>query len=193
MKKTVLFVLAIAFVAMSFNRTTPVEDIYKVDVTNSILKWKGYKPTGSHVGTIALISGKLEMKGDKVKGGSFTADLATIKEDKGSKRLEGHLKSKDFFEVETFQTATFEITGTNTNDGQLFVNGNMTIKGITKAISFPAKISKNENTITLTSDTFQINRADFNVTFKSKTFFNNLKDKFINDDFDFQVTIVASK
>ena len=193
MKKTVLFIMAIAFVGMSFTKTNPIADVYKVDVESSTLTWKGYKPTGSHIGTITLISGELEMKGKKIKGGNFVADVTTIKDSEGNKRLEGHLKSKDFFEVETFPIASFEITGTNTNDGQLYVNGNMTIKGITKSMSFPVEISKSGNELTLKSETFKINRADFNVQYKSKTFFNNLKEKFINDEFDFQVTIVANK
>ena len=193
MKKTVLFIMAIAFVGMSFTKTNPIADVYKVDAESSTLTWKGYKPTGSHIGTITLISGELEMKGKKIKGGNFVADVTTIKDSEGNKRLEGHLKSKDFFEVETFPIASFEITGTNTNDGQLYVNGNMTIKGITKSMSFPVEISKSGNELTLKSESFKINRADFNVQYKSKTFFNNLKEKFINDEFDFQVTIVANK
>jgi len=69
----------------------------------------------------------------------------------------------------------------------------MTIKGITKKIKFPASISNSDEAITIASETFQINRAEFNVKYKSKTFFNDLKDKFVNDEFDLQVTIVAKK
>ena len=194
MRKMGILVLTIAFISMSFvNPITGVDAKLNVDVASSKIIWKGYKPTGSHVGTIDLISGDLEVKGDKIKGGSFSADMSTIKESKGNARFENHLKSKDFFEIETFPTSTFEITGSKKKDEKTIITGNLTIKGITKEISFPASISENDSSVTLTSETFQVNRADFHVKFKSKTFFNDLKDKFINDDFDLQVTIVAQK
>ena len=73
------------------------------------------------------------------------------------------------------------------------VTGTMTIKGISKEITFPAKVNLTADSVTLTSETFQINRAEFNVKYKSKSFFNDLKEKFVNDEFDLQVTIVAKK
>ncbi len=194
MKKIGILGLALAFVSMSFvNPGTGVDGKLSVDVSSSIITWKGYKPTGSHIGTINLISGDLEVNGDKIKGGYFSVDMSTIKESKGNARFENHLKSKDFFEIETFPTSTFEITSSKKKEGKTYITGNLTIKGITKEISFPASVSENDTSVTLTSETFQINRADFHVKFKSKTFYNDLKDKFINDDFDLQVTIVAKK
>lgn len=194
MKKIGILMLTIAFISMSFVNPTPeVDGKLNVDVASSKITWKGYKPTGSHVGTIDLISGELEVKDDKIKGGSFSVDMSTIKESKGNARVENHLKSADFFEMETFSTSTFEITNSKKKDGKTIITGKLTIKGITKEISFPAAISENDSSVTLTSETFQVNRADFNVKFKSKTFFDNLKDNFINDDFDLQVTIVANK
>ena len=69
----------------------------------------------------------------------------------------------------------------------------MVIKGISKEISFPAVVSITENSVSLKSETIKINRADFNIKYKSKSFFNNLKEKFINDEFDIQVTLVANR
>jgi polyisoprenoid-binding protein YceI len=119
--------------------------------------------------------------------------MSTIKHNDGSAKLEGHLKNADIFHVSVFATAKFDITKTEAKGAKIQVTGNMTIKGITKQITFPATLAVNKDNVTLTSDTFQINRADFNVKYNSKTFFSDLKDKFINDDFDFQVTIVAKK
>ncbi|WP_298288684.1 YceI family protein [uncultured Lutibacter sp.] len=192
MKKTGILLLVVTFVSMSF--TNPIQK-YNVDVENSTITWKGYKPTGSHEGTIKLQSGSLIKAGGVISEGVFTADMTSIKDADGSARLEGHLKSADFFEVETFPTATFKISNVTTNDtsNKAWITGEMTIKGITKEIKFPATISNSDETITITSETFQINRAEFNVKYKSKTFFNDLKDKFVNDEFDLQVTIVAKK
>jgi polyisoprenoid-binding protein YceI len=194
MKKLGSFLIAFALVTISHaNPTKPIQK-YNVDIAKSSITWKGYKPTGSHEGTISLQSGNLTTDKETIVEGVFTADMASIKDTDGSARLEGHLKSADFFEIETFPTATFKITNVKTDDeNKTWITGEMTIKGITKELTFPATVSTNANTVTLTSETFQINRADFNVKYKSKTFFNDLKDKFVNDEFDLQVTIVATK
>lgn len=194
MKKTGILILAIALIAMSFTSPIkPVTNTLDVDVTNSTITWKGYKPTGSHNGTIMLQSGNLEMDGVNLVGGTFTVNMASIKDADGSAKLEGHLKSADFFEVETFTTSVFKITEVELEAGKAQITGNMTIKGITKEISFSAEISETDDKVSLVSETFQINRADFNIKYKSKTFFNDLKDKFVNDDFDLQVSLVAKK
>ncbi len=194
MKKSKIILFAMAFAAFSFvSQSAFAQDNFKVTVENSNLNWKGYKPNGDHTGTITLASGNISLKNNKLTGGSFVADMSTIKDTDGSAKLEGHLKSEDFFEVAAFPTAKFDITKIENKGTKIHVTGNMTIKGITKQITFPAALAVNKDNVTLTSDTFQINRADFNVKYKSKTFFNDLKDKFVNDDFDFQVTIVAEK
>ena len=194
MKKSKLLLFAMAFVAFSFvNQSLFAQDNFKVSVENSKLTWKGYKPTGDHTGTITLASGNIILTGNKLTGGSFVADMGTIKDVDGSAKLEGHLKSADFFDIAVYPTSKFEITKSEIKESKMHITGNMTIKGITKQITFPATLAVNKDNVTLTSDTFQINRADFNVKYNSKTFFDNLKDKFINDEFDFQVTIVAKK
>ena len=194
MKKSKIILFALAVAAFSFfGQSAYAQDNFKVSVENSKLSWKGYKPTGAHTGATTLASGYIAVKNNKLTGGSFVTDMSTIKESDGNAKLEGHLKSEDFFDVAVFPTSKFEITKSEIKAGKIQVTGNMTIKGITKQIAFPATLAVNKDNVTLTSDTFQINRADFNVKYKSKTFFNDLKDKFVNDEFDFQVTIVATK
>ncbi|UMB60131.1 YceI family protein [Lutibacter sp. A80] len=191
--KKIRILVSIAFIVMSFTAVSAQEK-YEVAAESSTITWKGYKPTGSHNGTIALESGFLSMQGKYIAGGTLTANMTSIKDADGSAKLEGHLKSKDFFEVETFPTAKFAISEVEMDEnGAAIIKGNITIKGITKEISFSGEVSKTANSVTLKSAVFSINRADFNVKFKSKSFFNDLKDKFINDEFDLQVTIVANK
>ncbi|MDP3314305.1 YceI family protein [Lutibacter sp.] len=191
MKKIGLLIITIAFVSMAFT-TAKKENITKTsNVTSSTIKWKGYKPTGSHSGTIQLASGKLEIDGEKLKGGSFVADMSTIKDDDGNARLEGHLKNQDFFEVDKYPTSTFVITSVSNIGSKTMVTGDLTIKDVTKSITFPATVEVKSGVATLTSDTFKINRAHFNVKYQSKSFFDDLKDKFVDDDFDLQVIIVA--
>lgn len=198
MKKSGILILAIALITMSF--TNPIKfgkNSLNVDVSSSTITWKGYKPTGSHNGTIMLQTGTLEMDGENLVGGSFTVEMSSIKDADGSAKLEGHLKSADFFDVDTFTISTFKITEVAENgeeeEGLVIVTGEMTIKGITKEISFSAEVSKTEDSVVFESENFQINRADFNVKYMSKSFFDNLKDKFVNDEFDLQVKLVAKK
>ncbi len=194
MKKSGILALSLVLVLMSF--TNPIVKVTKsvsIDIENSLINWKGYKPTGSHEGTILFNSGTIELEDEKILGGSFEVAMATLKDADGSKRLEGHLKAKDFFEVEVFPTSQFEITNVKEEEGKSIITGNMVIKGISKEISFPAMVSITENSVSLKSETIKINRADFNIKYKSKSFFNNLKEKFINDEFDIQVTLVANR
>ena len=192
MKITRIFTIAIALLTVSTALNAQESASFKADAASSTINWKGYKPTGSHEGTIELQAGNLMMDGDAITG-SFVVNMSSLKDADGSAKLEGHLKSKDFFEIEVFATSKFEITGTEMKDGKLHVTGNLTIKDVTKEITFSATIAKGDGMVTLTSETFQINRADYNIQYKSKSFFNNLKEKFINDEFDLQVSIVAKK
>lgn len=157
-----------------------------VDVTASVLNWKGTKPLGAHNGTVALKSGNLDVKNGTIIGGVFVVDLTTIKNldmagSDGAGKIEGHLKGADFFDVEKFPTAKFTITSVKINGGKLAVTGNLQIKDVTKSITIPAIITKEKDVTVFTSEVFNINRADFNVKYGSKSFFDNLKDKFIDD------------
>jgi polyisoprenoid-binding protein YceI len=192
MKIKSFFKIAIMLLALSTTLNAQEVAILTADVASSTISWKGYKTMGSHEGTIELQSGNLMMDGDAITG-SFIAKMSTIKHAGGNAKLEKHLKSKDFFDIEVFTTSKFEITGTEKKDEKLYVTGNLSIKDITKEITFPAAITKGDGMVTLTSETFQINRVDYNIQYKSKNFLNNLKEKFIKDEFDLKVSIVVKK
>jgi len=194
MKKTGFLLVAVAFITMSFvNVNSNVEEMYTVDIESSEINWKGYKPTGSHTGTIMLQNGSITMEGDELKGGSFVVAMSSIKDADGSAKLEGHLKNEDFFEVEVYATSKFEITKASQKDGKTTITGNLTIKDVTKEITFEATVKTEGDMVKLTSETFHVNRAEYNIKYKSKSFFNDLKEKFIEDKFDLQVSIVAKK
>ena len=129
----------------------------------------------------------------EVTGGSFVVDMNSIVDEDGSNKLVKHLKSKDFFEVDVYPKSIFEITKIQNEEGKIQIVGNITIKGISKEIIVPATINQDDTSISVTTEKIQINRTDYNIVYKSKSFINNLKEKFINDDFDLQVSIVAKK
>jgi polyisoprenoid-binding protein YceI len=174
-------------------------DKVKVDVTNSQLSWLGKKVTGEHNGTISLKSGQLEMNGKNFVGGSFEIDMASIdhadiEDPKWNAKLVGHLKSDDSFSVEKFPVSKFVITevkSINKDGNNSHIKGELTIKGITKIIEFPVKIEQNESGITATAQ-IVIDRSKFDVRYGSGSFFENLGDKLIYDDFTMDVKLITS-
>ena len=173
--------------------------VNNVDVTASSLTWKGTKPGGAHNGIVALKESSLLIEDGAITGGEFTVDMTTIKNldienPKSAANLVSHLSDTDFFDVAKYPTAKFVITSVTDNDGKLAVTGNLTVKDVTKSITIPAALSEAEGIYTFKSDTFNIDRADFNIKYKSKKFFDNLKDKFIGDlvEMSFEVKTSAT-
>jgi len=161
--------------------------------TGSRVAWTGKKLAGPHTGFISISDGTVNISGGKITGGKFTIDMNSIYcEDlaagQGKEKLEGHLKSADFFNVEKFPTSTFEITGVNGDQ----VTGNLTILGVSKSITIPANIAVTETTATVTSPEFQINRTDWGLKYGSSSFFDNLKDKAIDDQISLSLKFKAS-
>lgn len=185
MKNSIQNIAVIVIVALiSFSFTTTERYKKEIKVENSKVIWKGYKVTGSHEGTIALQSGNLTFEADKLVGGEFVIDMTTIittdLEGDYKGKLEGHLKSDDFFGVTTFPTATLvfkdvESTGKNS----YAVTGDLTIKGIKNPVSFDISIYGSKATASV-----KIDRTKFDVRYGSTSFFDNLKDKAIYDEFD---------
>ncbi|MEN0050961.1 MAG: YceI family protein [Bacteroidota bacterium] len=170
---------------------------YSVDLEKSAVTWKGYKVTGSHEGMIKVKSGGLEYTDDLLSGGTFEIDMTTITTTdlKGgaAKKLVGHLNSEDFFGVEKYPTAKFVITNVSPQGpGRYKVSGDLTIKETTKPIKFTATTTEEGGMVTAKAD-IQIDRSDYNVKYGSGTFFGNLGDKTIYDEFDLSVSLVARK
>ena len=166
---------------------------YDVNLEESTIEWQGFKPTGSHKGTINITSGSFTINEGSIQGGSFVIDMNSIKESEGSARLEGHLKSADFFEVENYPNANFEITGLEEKDGNTMLSGNLTLKDATNNVTFPVTVTNEADVLTVSSDVFKIDRSKWNVKYGSKSFFDDLKDKFINDDIELKISVKAKK
>lgn len=167
----------------------------KVDVNASKVNWVGKKVTGQHNGSIALKGGRLEIEDGVLTGGLFTIDMTSINVEDlsgdGKGKLEGHLKSDDFFGVETFPSATFAITKVVPQGaGKYKVIGNITIKKTTEEIQFIATTEENNGKLVAKAD-ITIDRSKFDVRYGSGSFFDNLGDKTIYDNFDLSVELVT--
>lgn len=171
---------------------------YKVDNNQSKITWLGKKVTGEHTGGINLADGKFITNGKSIQGGTFTIDMTSITntdltDAEYNKKLVGHLKSDDFFGTEKFPKATLVLTKvTPKGKDQYNVQGNLTIKGITNPIEFPATIQNGGDKITAKAKII-VNRAKYDVRYGSGSFFDNLGDKTIDDNFELNVNLVAKK
>ena len=180
------------------NDTAIVEekDGSMIDVSKSFIRWEGSKKVGAtHNGTINLKSGELDRSGSKINGGQFVIDMDTIVNEDltgtGAITLENHLKSADFFNVEEYPEGMFEITEIEkVKDDNYNVTGDLTLKGITESISFPATITEEENDVLRMKGKSVLDRTLWDVRFGSGKFFANLGDALINDnmtvEFDIQ-------
>ncbi|PQJ79383.1 YceI family protein [Polaribacter porphyrae] len=166
-----------------------VGELDNVDTSASVLNWKGTKPGGAHNGTVAIKTGGLLINKGALVGGQFVFDMGSIKvldipaDKKANGDLVGHLSSPDFFAVEKFPTSKFVITKVEGKNDKINITGNLRVKDVTKSITIPATILTTDGITTITSDKFNINRTDFGIKYKSKSFFSleELKDKFIDD------------
>lgn len=198
--RTKLFTtLAIAAVfALSAFTTVEKTDVYKVNTDKSTVAWLGKKVTGKHDGNIKLKEASLEVKSGKLTGGKFVMDMASITnnditDDEMRGKLVGHLKSDDFFGVEKHPTATFVIKSAEKKKGdEYLIKGDMTIKGKTQAIEFPAQVKVSGSTVTAEAKVV-LDRSKYDVKYGSGSFFDNLGDNMIYDDFELTIKVEASK
>jgi hypothetical protein len=180
--------------------------VYEADTERSYLEWIGSKPTGTHHGTLKVKSGELMAHDGEITGGKFILDMTSIvnhdlEDPEMNAKLVNHLHSDDFFSTEKYPEGVFEITEVVPFDGQIAdgeivpthtIAGNLTIKDITRNIRFNAMVDYNESEITAESVPFVINRAEYDIRFKSKSFFENLQDDFIHDDIGLKIKLVAT-
>lgn len=190
------------------------DENWAVKTNESKIEWIGTKVTGYHTGVVPVKSGEIRVNDGKVTGGKFVMDLANMTvsgpksvDEKSSAKLLGHLKSKDFFEVEKHPEATFELTGLKPFEGNVkdtadprqeeineykvgnpthTVSGNLTIKGVTKNIEFPARITVTGDVAEAVAK-FNIDRKEWNIVYPGKP------DDLIRDEIHLGVLIKAVK
>ncbi|TRO63968.1 YceI family protein [Christiangramia sabulilitoris] len=177
--------------------------LFNVNTSESVIEWQGEKPTGTHTGVIKVANGSFKANDSVIESGTFVIDMKSIEvtdlEGDQKSNLEAHLKGTvegqegDFFNVNEYPEATFEVTGITEEAGQAMLQGNLTLKGETKNIAFPVSISREGETISIKSEEFTIDRTKWNVNYGSKSVFDGLGDKFINDDVALKINLTASK
>ena len=194
--KNVVLALVATIGLLSFTTLKPSS--YTVDTKVSTLEWLAKKVTGQHNGTIKIASGALVINNNKIEGGEFTIDMKTIAcsdlQGEYAGKLLGHLNGDDFFSTEKNPTATLKLKKVTETSvaGTFEVVADLTIKGITDEIKFPAKVSVDAKQVKASAD-FMVNRTKFGIKYGSKSFFASIGDKAIYDEFNMKVNLVANK
>src|SRR5690554_2499844 len=233
LKTSGLFLATVLILASCGNDTETVEtteaqevgdavgDTLQINIAESEITWRGYKPTGQHRGIIPITSGGITVDGDEVTGGRFSFDVTKLEVhdlEAGSEnhtKLTNHLQSEDFFDAANHPEAIFEITsvepyssGDTIEDKEEFetdntpqtaseqmvanpthwINGNLTMRGTTKNIRFPANVSVSNGSVTARAG-FNIDRTEWGLSYGDEAgAVNKLQDEFIyntvNVEFD---------
>ncbi|MCC3158322.1 YceI family protein [Hymenobacter sp. 15J16-1T3B] len=182
-------------------KSTKGAQTYAVQPQLSTLGWVGKKVGGQHNGTISVKDGAVQVKGNQIVGGTFAFDMNTIKvEDlkdaEWNGKLVGHLKNDDFFAVDKNPTANFVITSVKPikadaagNNAQ--ITGNLTIKGKTNPVSFPAKVGVKDG-VASASGVATVDRTKYDVKYGS-TLFGAAADKAIEDNFTLSFNVIAKQ
>jgi polyisoprenoid-binding protein YceI len=188
MKRALLiFTLVGVFFVSAIAQTKLIADTAKTKMT-----WLGEKVTGQHSGTIKLQSGWLNWNDNKIVSGEFNVDMSSLKDADKNARLEGHMKSDEFFGVEKYPVAKLVITESSPFDkGSGVVKGTLTIKGITNPIEFKAAVQK-KDTGTWFYANITVDRTKYNIKYGSGSFFDNLGDKTIYDDFKMKLDLLVN-
>jgi polyisoprenoid-binding protein YceI len=195
MKK--IFVSSIVTLISLMSMTTvPTTTTFKVDAAKSSFKWTGKKLAGTHWGYVKFTDGSLQIQKGALVGGAFNVDMNTIDcqdtQGEWGQKLVGHLKSDDFFNAEKFPKSTLFIKSvTAKGANQYDVVADLTIKGVTKDVKFTATVTITGGTVTATAN-FNIDRTEYGIRYGSGSFFDNLGDKAIDNNFNVEVNIVAT-
>lgn len=181
--KTLLCSVVLVFaIAVSARAQTS----YTVDTKASQLSWTGYAEVGSWAptGTIQLQKGQLSASGKQISGASFVVDMTTLQHE--NEKLQTHLREEDFFDVTHFPTATFMLSNLTSQTA----TGQLTIRGVTKPVSFPIVISQEKDGLHIRGKA-TIDRTQFNIRYNSTSFFSGLGDYAIKNDFTLTFNVVA--
>ncbi len=202
MKKLIIAaVAALSLAAVAFKPAANTS--YKVNAEQSTFNWHAKKVTGEHMGTVKFATGTVELNGAKLVGGSFDVDMTSIActdlTGEWNEKLIGHLKSADFFAVDNFKTANLKIKSASAIKGakagadNYNVVADLTIKGITKEVKFPAFVVIKKSGEVVANASFDIDRTAYDIKYGSKSFFEGIGDKAIDDKFNVKIRVVATK
>lgn len=177
------------------------DGVYTLDPKASTLYWEAYKLVGGHMGGISLKSGELVVQDGHPSSGSFVIDMTSItntdiENESMRMSLVNHLKSDDFFGTADFPTARFDITRVTPYEGEenydYEIEGDLSIKDITDSITLKARVESIGDRLTGYAET-SVDRTKYGITIRSGSFFENLGDQLIKDEFTLEMELSADR
>lgn len=179
---------------------------WKVNPAASEVTWTGSKVLVKtvHHGIVPVKAGEVNVKDKTVTSGWFELDMTQITDHDlkaspaDAAKLEGHLKSEDFFNVAKYPTARFTIksvkaiAAAKAGEPTHEISGDLQVKNVTKPLTFPATVVLTDSTADATAK-FKIDRTEWDVRYGSDKFFKGLGDKVISNDIEFAIKINATK
>jgi polyisoprenoid-binding protein YceI len=198
MIKLMTLCAAAALTVTSFANNEEGTTRYKVDVAASAITWHATRVTGEHTGTVGLLNGYMSVEDGHLIAANVIANMETIActnlQGEWDDKLIGHLMSEDFFHVDEHKTSAFSLRELKaTPDGNVThsVTGNFTIRGITQSVTFPAIVTEEDGTLSIQGEVM-LDRSQFDVKYGSGSFFDNLGDNLIHDNFTVGFNLVAA-
>ncbi len=177
---------------------TPVTATYNVDAAASKITYVGKKVTGEHTGNVSVKSGTLAFQGDAITGGEILVDMNSltstdITDKEYNAKYVGHMKSPDFFDTTKYPESKLVIKNSKKVAEGLEVTGDLTMIGQTKPVTFVVTDLKKTDSVVTGKSNLKLNRTLWGLKYGSGSFFKNLGDKAINDEFTLAIELTAKK
>lgn len=185
-------------------QTVPVDTsagVFRADLAESTVRWEGYEGFSvgnpEHFGKVPVAGGEVRVKEGVITGGRMVIDIQGLTvediapDSPKNAKLRGHLINEDFFDTAKFPQGIFEIINTSPAPGDsVLIKGNLTLKGVTKSISFPVKALVSEEQVAVSAKKFYINRKDWGINYRSE---ESLGDEMIRPEIGIEFSIVAKR
>jgi len=156
--------------------------VYNLNPDNTEITWVAKKVTGQHNGNVDAM-GNIKFEDNLITAGEIGVDMGSItvldiKDDESNADLVNHLRGPDFFDAETYPNAKLSIDRAyEAGNGSYEFTGNMSIKGVTNPVTGKYSISNGK-----VAGVFEFDRSQYDIKYRSASFFDNLGDKMIYDD-----------
>lgn len=182
----------------------PIDGIYQVDTAESVIRWTGRNLFNHHSGTVRLSGGTIAARQGVLESARFIIDMASIAcEDLADSEWNGmlirHLLDADFFDVEKFPTAVFEvaeahaIAGASEGTPNFVLRGSLTLRGVTRPLEFPAVVASADGSRLTGQAHVELDRTEFGSVYGSGRFFRFLGKHVVNDHMQLHLKLHAAK
>ncbi len=205
--KNLLSLIVVCAILFATSINSFAGNTFNANSSTSKVEWVAKKVVGEHNGIVNVKDGSITLDGNNLTAASFNVDMTSIQvldlksDNEGLGKLTGHLKSDDFFSVEKHNTANFKMKSAKLKSNKMesgtkvlryTVNGDLTIKGITKPTTFDVQVKDLGDKAEVYAF-IKVDRTNYEIKYGSKNFFEGLGDKAIDNEFTLNVSLQLAK